>query len=231
MTLTDMVIMPGADYQNTCNAIREKTGGKERIKSGQLLDAVDQVFLAGGQARDKVWENRFYSAFVRGNGERNFSVSLPFEPDYVLVGGYDPFAESNTYSVMQIERNFKTFGTRAGRITRSEGTASGISLAINNNTIPQYVDYSNGMLALTVPSVVSKDVLWREESNYYVIACKYTEDGVSEEELLKNYVVSLPDSGGTVTISQRRFAETGMTTDSFNAFAAENKPNWTFVIA
>lgn len=36
MSLTDMVIMPGADYLDACNAVREKTGGTEPIKSGVM---------------------------------------------------------------------------------------------------------------------------------------------------------------------------------------------------
>lgn len=36
MSLTDMVIMPGADYQDACEAIREKTGGTGYIRSGEM---------------------------------------------------------------------------------------------------------------------------------------------------------------------------------------------------
>lgn len=36
MSLTDMVIMPGADYKDACDAVREKTGGTADIKSGEL---------------------------------------------------------------------------------------------------------------------------------------------------------------------------------------------------
>ena len=36
MSLTDYVIMPAADYLDACNATREKTGGTEPIKSGQM---------------------------------------------------------------------------------------------------------------------------------------------------------------------------------------------------
>lgn len=36
MSLTDMVIMPGADYLDACNAVREKTGSTAAIKSGEL---------------------------------------------------------------------------------------------------------------------------------------------------------------------------------------------------
>lgn len=36
MSLTDYVIMPGADYKDACDAVREKTGGTELIKSGEM---------------------------------------------------------------------------------------------------------------------------------------------------------------------------------------------------
>lgn len=36
MSLTNMVIMPGSDYQEVCDAIREKTGGIDPIKSGDM---------------------------------------------------------------------------------------------------------------------------------------------------------------------------------------------------
>ena len=36
MSLTDYVIMPGADYKDACDAVREKTGGTEPIKSGEM---------------------------------------------------------------------------------------------------------------------------------------------------------------------------------------------------
>lgn len=40
MSLTDYVIMPGADYKDACDAVREKTGGTEPIKSGQMGDLI-----------------------------------------------------------------------------------------------------------------------------------------------------------------------------------------------
>lgn len=36
MSLTDYVIMPGADYKDACDAVREKTVGTDLIKSGQM---------------------------------------------------------------------------------------------------------------------------------------------------------------------------------------------------
>lgn len=44
MSLTDFVIMPGADYQDACDAIREKTGGADAIKSGDLGAAIRGIY-------------------------------------------------------------------------------------------------------------------------------------------------------------------------------------------
>lgn len=50
MALTDMVIMPGADYQDACDAVREKTGGTDKIKSGNLGAQIRAI--TGGEDLD-----------------------------------------------------------------------------------------------------------------------------------------------------------------------------------
>lgn len=40
MALTDYVIMPGADYQDACDAIRERDGSTGAIKSGELGEKI-----------------------------------------------------------------------------------------------------------------------------------------------------------------------------------------------
>ena len=47
MALTDYVIMPGADYQDACDAIRERDGSTGVIKSGELGERIRS--LAGVQ--------------------------------------------------------------------------------------------------------------------------------------------------------------------------------------
>lgn len=48
MSLTDMVIMPSADYLDACNAIREKTGSSAAIKSGELGSKIRSISSGGG---------------------------------------------------------------------------------------------------------------------------------------------------------------------------------------
>lgn len=41
--MTDQVLMPGADYQAICNAVRALTGGKAALKSGDIAGALAGV--------------------------------------------------------------------------------------------------------------------------------------------------------------------------------------------
>lgn len=50
MSLTDMVLMPGKDYQAICDAIRVKTGGTAPLKSGDIAAAIAGIQAGGGGA-------------------------------------------------------------------------------------------------------------------------------------------------------------------------------------
>ncbi len=45
--MTDMVMMPGANYQAICDAVREKTGGTALLKSGELAALIGGI--SGGE--------------------------------------------------------------------------------------------------------------------------------------------------------------------------------------
>ena len=48
MALTDLVLMPGADYQDICDAIREKNGQSGAILSGDAGDLIRAIQGGGG---------------------------------------------------------------------------------------------------------------------------------------------------------------------------------------
>lgn len=48
MALTEMVIMPGEDYQAICDSVRAKTGVTELLKSGEVSKAIDGIETGGG---------------------------------------------------------------------------------------------------------------------------------------------------------------------------------------
>lgn len=43
MALTEIVMMPGEDYQAICDSVRAKTGGTELLKSGEVAPAIDGI--------------------------------------------------------------------------------------------------------------------------------------------------------------------------------------------
>ena len=49
MSMTDHVLMPGADYQAICNAVRALTGGTATLKSGDIASALAGVKPGGLQ--------------------------------------------------------------------------------------------------------------------------------------------------------------------------------------
>lgn len=48
MALTEMVIMPGEDYQAICDSVRAKTGRTELLKSGEVAPAIDGIKISAG---------------------------------------------------------------------------------------------------------------------------------------------------------------------------------------
>lgn len=53
MSLTDYVIMPGADYQGICDAVRAKNGQTGIYKSGELATAIEAITGGGGTYQSK----------------------------------------------------------------------------------------------------------------------------------------------------------------------------------
>ena len=84
MSLTNMVIMPGSDYQAACDAIREKTGTTDLIKSGEMASAIAGIKAGGGSGwtADDIGHFYFYGqfvgscAFINGMTWREFCDSI-----------------------------------------------------------------------------------------------------------------------------------------------------------
>ena len=225
MSLTEMVLMPVADYKAACDAIREKTETTDLIKSGQMADAIRSI--AGGDT------SKLYVGQVIGNGTNGISFDVPFAPDYVSVLPTDPVAQTrsgNTSKFIWFYRDFKTFGRVGGLEQHYEAGSDYRFNVFTNNGIASWIKYENATVTFSPPPALS-NVVWLEGFTFTVVALKYVPDGATDKDLLEQYVWSLPEEkGGTVTISSRRFAETGMTLEEFDTFTQVNRPNWTFVM-
>lgn len=137
MALTDMVIMPGADYQSMCDSIRALDGSTDVIKSGDysgkvqaVSDTVDtQASLisqietalegkAGGGAEPEECTVTIYS-----QSSRTLKVFVPITGDVgyfnLTSGGSDTFTvPKNAMFLVQAQSGSPTISTPVGCKTR-----------------------------------------------------------------------------------------------------------------
>jgi hypothetical protein len=67
--MADYAVMPKADYQDACNAVREKTGGTGAIKSGDLGSQIRSITTGPAGVESCLWRN------VVGNGAQSMLLS------------------------------------------------------------------------------------------------------------------------------------------------------------
>lgn len=82
--MTDYVLMPGAHYQDICQAVREKTGKEALLRSGELADEIRG--MTGGDFYDAFWDAyqqggkrvNYYQRFIQdGWNDETFQPKYP----------------------------------------------------------------------------------------------------------------------------------------------------------
>lgn len=122
--MSDYVIMPKADYQDVCNAVRAKTGKSGVLKSGQVAGEI-RAIPTGGSG-----DGSSFAEFISGTSEnvelpygttavRNYSffkngtiqsVSIPETVTYI---GVESFRECSGLSSVEIPASVDTVSYRA----------------------------------------------------------------------------------------------------------------------
>ena len=209
------------------DAIRDFTGNTGAISFPiGFADSAAELVEVGKQVATEVCQSKHYVTTMHGTDECNMTFQLPFKPDLICVSFYDPFSQAENNTWCGIIRDFRSFSRFGGHIYR-HGTDQGIAvISTKNETIDNYISTNGDGVIFTAPSSMTS-FLWRKECVYRVFAINYS-DGKTDAELLSEYVLGLPDSGGSVVLSQKRFDEAGMTDTEWAELIAQ-KPNWTFV--
>lgn len=87
MALTEMVMMPGVDYQNICDAIRAKNGQTDLIKSGEAADLILNLPTGGdGPEIFSVYKTGEYTPTADASGlTTKITHDLGVEPDFYCI--------------------------------------------------------------------------------------------------------------------------------------------------
>ena len=186
----------------------------------------DRVFEAGKAEGDKAWADKVYVGTVRFDERNNFTLSLPFVPDKVLICTYDALALSTplSYSMILYERSFGKYGAQLGYVN------SGLTLSvvsIQNKSVGSYFAFENGSMTYITPAVADLQQSLFKDRPYFVFAYR---TGQSDRELLQNEVDSLGSGGGSVSFSQKRVLDTVSEAEWMSMIAAKQSEGWTFTL-
>lgn len=103
MALTDMVIMPGADYQDIVDATREKTGSTDLLKSGEVGAAIRSI--SGGSVASETVLAHFLND---GESPISYTFMLTLGGEYekgttTIDNGSESFHEFDKGTVLFVE--------------------------------------------------------------------------------------------------------------------------------
>lgn len=109
--MSNHAVMPLQDYIDTCEAIREKNGSTDAIKSGELASGVNEVFEAGKKSEYDAFWDAFQNYGKRTDYKYAFSYNSwyknIFKPKYDIrptgSGGEYLFANSGSISKFDLE--------------------------------------------------------------------------------------------------------------------------------
>lgn len=120
MALTELVVMPGVDYQDICDAIREKNGQTSSIVSGQAGDLIRAIQTNNEEKPEKISSFKF-GIWTAPSGltmtNTNISHNLGTTPNFYCI-----FAP--TTATIDSTRVSHAMGTKKGGVIIRRGTSN-----------------------------------------------------------------------------------------------------------
>lgn len=150
MALTDIVMMPGADYQDICDAIREKNGQTAKIKSGNAGSLIRAIQTGGGEdALSQIFSSYKVGIFTPTQDTSGISAvthGLGVTPNFYCIFAVNSSTVGTGYIVNAI--GTKTAGSSGYVVylhgsTQAKGTFS--SSATTFNLIASSGKYKSGV--------------------------------------------------------------------------------------
>lgn len=193
-------------------------------KLTQVADNQQRVFDAGAQLAREECKAKHYVMEFTGDGTDSVTFQCPFEPDAVIVLGFDPFAYFKTGGIMSLTFDMSAFGRRGCSYFTTPDRGSVGSPKGAKNLIAKSGENQYTISGIVVGSTTG---IFFSGSKYQVIAVKYTDK--TDKQRITEFIESLP-SGGTDSITlyadkvNAAFSET-----EWSALIA-TKPTYTFVM-
>ena len=169
--MSNFAVMPISDYENTCNAIREKTGSTEPIKSGDMAAKIPEVYNKGKADENKeFWDTfqdngartKYAYAFYEWKGE---TISPIY--DILCYGGanyiYRAFYNSN---VKRIEKPIRISGNSAQgqpfTNASSLETITLLDLTGFNNALTDWFSNCNALKNITIEGEIPQSINFKD---------------------------------------------------------------------
>ena len=211
-----MVISVNEKMTAIAEAIRAATGGTDKLNLDEMAAQIPKIAARCA--------GKHYTEVKRGDGSNVLAVNCGFEPDYFVVFSYAGYAFIQPNTVQYIANDRRSVGQYAGfRLATKEDATQGNS-RLSNNAVATQFTYADGVMKYDGSvSAIASQYAFDAYTDYIAVCVKYTDE--SDAEIIAREVIALPDSGGTVTFSERKvngaFAE-----DEWEMLIAA-KPNWT----
>ena len=116
--MTDQVLMPGADYQAICNAVRALTGGTAALKSGDIAGALASVKRLTVQT----------GTFTPASNTSALTVPVVGKPKLLAIrtGNHDPLTGSLlAVTAVDVVPNVKSTRTTKVLVVQPNGAEGG----------------------------------------------------------------------------------------------------------
>ena len=165
-----------------------------------------------------------------GNGQRAYTLNIPFEPDMIVLLGLDPMVFVGSSSIAICAIDLRPIGMAAGVFyLQDTGMTFYGTLMTSQSYKTRYSRAANGdvtLQGLTSSSPVVNGV-FNKNIKYKLAAVKYTDK--TDKELITDFVNGLPsDYSGSVTMNKEK-VDASFTSAEWSALIA-TKPNWTFAM-
>ncbi len=109
--MSEHAVMPLTDYVGVCDAIREKIGSTDTIKSGEMADKVNEVYEAGQKAENLA----FWDAYTN-KGNINFPSAFSCSEGYYAKWNKNNFKPPYKLTVTNANTMFSYFSYQKGLV-------------------------------------------------------------------------------------------------------------------